>query len=87
MSSLTDKLFVKAMSDPKSETVSVVATGKAKTVAFRTGMTLGNALDESGVTVGDQDEVRVNGVEAPDDDMKLSAGDQVMVVQEIAGAH
>jgi len=66
--------------------VTVVQTGAVRDVDFVEGMTVKQAIAASGLRVRDRNEIRLNGTPCPDQDTTLNAGDQVMIVGQIAGA-
>lgn len=69
-----------------TDKVTVVQTGAVREIDFTEGMTVKQAIATAELRVSDDHEVRLNGAPCPDQDTVLKAGDQVMVVGQIAGA-
>ncbi|MBI3572020.1 MoaD/ThiS family protein [Candidatus Kaiserbacteria bacterium] len=69
-----------------TEKVTVVQTGAVREIDFTEGMTVKQAIAAADLQVSENHEVRLNGSPCPDHDTVLKAGDQVMIVGQIAGA-
>ena len=66
-------------------TITIAQTGEVKEVAFKTGMTVGEALAAGSITIGRGRTVRVNG-RTVDNSYELASNDTILIVGNVRGA-